>query len=103
MYGVIPGMRHGTSAGLRLWANGMLTKSAAPTTYAPPTVDNVRKVAIDEVCISPAKKLRDGPATKPHFGIVGEHENDGFGEFVDEKISPTLSLGEFERGGRYLR
>jgi len=80
----------------------MLTKSAAPTTYAPPTVDNVRKVAINEVDIPPAKKLRDGSATKPDFCIVGEDKNDSFGEFVDEKISPALSLGEFERGGWYL-
>lgn len=77
--------------------NGKLTKCAAAT-KASPTVDKVSKVAIDEVSISPAKKLRDGSATKPDFCIVGENEDDGLGKFVDEEIRPALSLGELESG-----
>jgi hypothetical protein len=64
--------------------------------FAVVDVHEIKKFGINQVLVPPSEKFLDGCAAVEDLASGREDEDDGFGQFGDKEVGPTLSFGKFE-------
>ena len=73
-----------------------MTKEDTLHLGAPRTIYQVKKFGINQILIPPSEEFLDRCAAIQDLALSREDEDDNFGQFGDEQVGPTLSLGKLK-------